>query len=662
MADLIALFSSDSFMPHGHCFLWRPDILWLSVGADIGIALAYFTIPVALIHLVHKRYDLEFNWIFVMFALFILACGATHVMDVITIWNPLYGTQGLIKLFTAAVSLVTAVMLWRLMPVLLKLPSTNELQQKEKSLEVLNEQLRHASKSTLNQVIESAPNGLLMVDQDGKIVLCNAQIELLFGYCRADLLFQKIEILVPERFSQMHPAHRAGYFGNPETRQMGAGRELTGLHKNGTEFPVEIGLNPIQTKDGQFVLASIVDITERKKVATDLAQAKQSAEEASFAKSSFLANMSHEIRTPLGAVLGFAELVVDPKIQPAEKAIFISAIKRNGELLSNIINDILDLSKIEAGKMQVVTQDVALSEVLTDTKTLLDLLASEKGIALSVSIEASVPEIINTDPLRLRQILINIIGNAIKFTSKGTVRVNVQKDLPEHGSNFLRFVIKDTGRGIGVDQVDKLFAPFSQADVTSKRNHGGTGLGLVLSKRFARLLGGDVVLTETQLGKGSTFTVMIDPGPVRSHKFKVSEEEAPVDGFQGEELRLKGIRILLAEDSSDNQILVSSLLKLAGATVEIVSNGREAIEKIKLNPYDILLMDLQMPVMDGFEATKELRKDGYLGKIVALTAHTLSDSREHCLQNGFDEHIGKPVKRDVLIEIIERSTRKGRMT
>jgi signal transduction histidine kinase len=392
-------------------------------------------------------------------------------------------------------------------------------------------------------------------------------------------------------------------------------------------------------------------ISERDKINQELIEARDAAETANLAKSAFLANMSHEIRTPLGALMGFADLVVDPRIRPAEKASFVAAIKRNGELLSSIINDILDLSKIEADKVHIETVEVALSEILIDTKSILDLQAQNKGIDLKIQVDENVPEKIKTDPLRLRQILINIIGNAVKFTSSGAVDVKVQQGPYKNGHQLLAFKVSDTGPGISSDQIGKLFAPFSQIDVTSKRKFGGTGLGLVLSKRFAHLLGGDVVLSESAPGQGSTFTITIDPG---THQFVRSElgQEIKLTGTRDDERRLEGINILLADDSLDNQVVVSNFLKLAGVSVDLASNGKEAIEKTKTRHYDVLLMDLQMPIMDGYEATAELRKEGYQGKIVAITAHALADDRRRCLQNGFDDHISKPVNRSTLIEVV----------
>lgn len=384
--------------------------------------------------------------------------------------------------------------------------------------------------------------------------------------------------------------------------------------------------------------------------AKDLIAAKEAAEAANMAKSAFLANMSHEIRTPLGAVLGFSDLLIDPNVEPSEKANYLSAIKRNGELLSNIINDILDLSKIEAGSMKIAVREVTINEILNDTKTLLDLNAKEKGIALNVVTAENVPEIVQTDPLRLRQILINIIGNAIKFTSKGSVDVHISLREGPDNTGRLAFVVKDTGGGIKENQIGKLFIPFSQADTTSKRKFGGTGLGLVISKRFANLLGGDVQLTETVFEKGSTFTITIDPGPIRSVVLGAAKPKSAE--AQKKNIRLDGVRVLLAEDSLDNQALITRLLKLSGAaSVEVASDGQEAVTKASGGAlYDVILMDLQMPLMDGYEATAQLRSQGYRGQIIALTAHTLSDERERCLRSGFDEHIGKPINRELLIE------------
>ena len=373
----------------------------------------------------------------------------------------------------------------------------------------------------------------------------------------------------------------------------------------------------------------------------EVSLAKHAADAANLAKSAFLANMSHEIRTPLGAVIGFSDLVVDPEIPVAEKQNYVAAIRRNGALVSSLINDILDLSKIEAGKMEANLRPTPLSEILTDTKTLLNLQAQEKGITLNITSLTSLPEVIETDALRLRQILINIIGNAIKFTERGSVDVTIR-----HEDGRLAFTVKDSGKGIRPEDARRLFAPFSQVDNSSKRKHGGAGLGLILSKRLANLLGGDVVLAHSDPTQGSTFLITINPGSIDSSAIVPTQSKS---GPAKTAERLDGLRVLLTDDAPDNQLLVSRLLKLAGAEVDIASNGREAVEKALAREYDVLLMDLQMPVMDGYEATRELRNHGYPGTIIALTAHALKEERERCMVSGFDDHLSKPINRSSLV-------------
>jgi signal transduction histidine kinase len=391
---------------------------------------------------------------------------------------------------------------------------------------------------------------------------------------------------------------------------------------------------------------------------------KESAEAASKAKSAFLANMSHEIRTPLGAVLGFSELMLNQNLSATERSNYVSAIKRNGELLSNIISDILDISKVEADKLEIERQDVPIEDVLTDITTMLRLQAQEKGLALTIASDGQLPSHISTDPLRLRQIIINIVGNAIKFTQRGAVEVKIKQLPNKNGHPLIAFEVKDSGEGIPPEQTKKLFQAFTQADVSTKRKHGGTGLGLILSKRLANLLGGDVVLAQSEVGVGSTFTITIDPGP-QSHQFvnnlvsstQELHDALPSQGMPDDAMRLRGLKVLLVEDAPDNQVLIGRFLKMAGAQVEIANNGREAIEKTDRDQFDLLLMDLQMPVMDGYEATETLRSGGYKKPIIALTAHALKEERLRCLASGFNDHIGKPVNRHILLDSIVHQCR-----
>lgn len=412
--------------------------------------------------------------------------------------------------------------------------------------------------------------------------------------------------------------------------------------------------DPEKRVKGFIIVAG--DVTKYKDIETQLKSAKEEAEVANETKSAFLANMSHEIRTPLGAVIGFSELMADNQMSPSEKLNTIEIIKRNGKLLSTIINDILDLSKVEAGKLEIERVDVQLRELLNEMLTLINLEASGKGIKLIVSSEGVVPQIIQTDPTRLRQILFNIVGNAIKFTAKGSVSITV-KLAPSDVSKLL-FIVKDTGTGIAPEQADRLFSPFTQADVTTTRRFGGTGLGLVLSKKLANALGGDVILKESQLGKGSTFVISIDHGQSKEVFFENMEDpqkiKANVIEFTPRDhaALLSRYQILVVDDSADNLALVKRILTLAGAKVETANNGKEGVEKALKGDFSFVLMDLQMPEMDGFEATQKLRDSGFDRPIIALTAHAMKEERKRCLDSGFTDHLTKPVDKEALFRAL----------
>ncbi|MDQ3231170.1 MAG: response regulator, partial [Pseudobdellovibrionaceae bacterium] len=403
------------------------------------------------------------------------------------------------------------------------------------------------------------------------------------------------------------------------------------------------------------VITVLADITDQRSFEENLRIAKEAADTASAAKSAFLANMSHEIRTPLGAILGYSELLVSQGIRPSERVNYVNALKRNGELLSNIINDVLDLSKVEAGKLDFEKQEVPIEEILTDITTLLHLQAAEKGISLIVSADGPIPATVQTDSLRLRQILMNIVGNALKFTERGSIEVKVKTVTGPQNQNLLAFIVTDTGSGISAEQANKLFKPFSQADVSTTRKFGGTGLGLTLSKKLAEGLGGDLELTTSRPGIGSTFTITIDPGRTSRVLFQSSNNalgRQASSSVPGQTVRIDGLKVLLVEDSIDNQIVVQRFLKIAGCNAELANNGREAIEMIQSKAYDVVLMDIQMPVMDGFEAVVELRRLGYQLPIIALTAHALKEQRQQCLDKGFSNHMTKPVNRDALIRML----------
>lgn len=509
------------------------------------------------------------------------------------------------------------------------------------------------------RIAETTPDVLYVFDLvERRMVFCNASTFALLGYAgevtSADLTFF-LRLVHPEDLATIqHDMRNLASAVDGEIVE----HELRLKHRLGHFRTLRFRTVVFDRRaDGSpwRILGLARDVTGSREAEENLLRAKEAAEAASRSKSAFLANVSHEIRTPLGAILGFSELLKDPALPHQERANYIDVIGRNGRELACLIDDILDLSKVEAGRLEVERIRFSLPNLLADVTTSLSVRAREKAIRLSVESVGTVPDTIVSDTTRLRQILINIIGNAVKFTDHGEVDVVVEttppKTLPGHQT--LKFTIKDSGRGIPEAKRSKLFQAFAQADSSTTRKFGGTGLGLILSRQLARLLGGDVVLAHSELGVGSTFIVTIDAGPVeaRPAEPKPTVARQRVDDKPTVK-QLDGVRVLLAEDVIDNQILLQRLLTGSGAKVDIVPNGLEAVKKAKTTAFDVILMDIQMPELDGLGATRQLRACGYDRPIIALTAHAMREEREKCLRSGCNDHLTKPVSISTLVQTV----------
>ena len=420
-----------------------------------------------------------------------------------------------------------------------------------------------------------------------------------------------------------------------------------------------------------FSTALLLQTRRQRRAQAALERARSEADAASRAKTDFLANMSHEIRTPMTAILGYVDLLADGNagVQGAPtRDEAVDTIRRNARHLLSVLNDMLDLSKIESGHMEVDRQPVRTVDLVQDVMRLMDDRARRRGIALKLALEGDVPEGIVTDPTRLRQILINLVGNAVKFTEHGAVTVTVRRDPDER--RMLGFEVADTGIGMTPEQLSRLYQPFVQADTSTTRRFGGTGLGLAITHRCVDMLGGTISVRSAP-GAGTTFDVRIDvgdmegtpPATLRSGAAAAPVPEAAPPAARVGRQPLSGVRVLLAEDGIDSQRLIRFHLERAGARVTVVENGAKAVEEVhaasRLDRHDVILMDMQMPVMDGYDAARRLAASGDCAPIIALTAQGMTGDRERCLESGCRDYLCKPVDARALIAAIRHAIAPG---
>ncbi|MRV70945.1 response regulator [Duganella sp. FT92W] len=660
---------------------------------------------------------------------------------------------------------------------------------------------REAADRRLLDMIDLAPNAIVVTDADGRIETFNREAERCFGYAREEILGRPVEMLVPSDQREAHQQLRHGFAStrlSPEPVHMGAGRTLHGLRKDGARFPAEISLSAIHTGEGQKVLAVIADITERERLRQDteayaaaLEQSRDRAEAANRAKSDFVANMSHEIRTPMNAVLGMAHLLGNTPLT-AQQRKYLNMVEASGQTLLAILNDVLDFSKIEARRMELAPVDFDLDETMGSLATTMTMNAGEKELELAIAVAQDVPRQLHGDALRLQQILVNLAGNAIKFTAQGEVVVRVACEARDAARVVLRFEVADTGIGISEAQQAQLFHAFTQGDESITRRFGGTGLGLAIAKKLIELMGGEIAVDSTP-GKGSRFWFSLPFGVVADAP-KVSRQPVPgmqrvlvaddnatsrelvcqqirAWGWEAEEAvsfgaalerlqaqppcsllladwhmpgmdapdavrkvrhiaedlpvvtmlnafardrvdaaatsvrqlrpdavlvkpvtssslydalhqalqskaagsdgvaapstiagRLKGVHFLLVEDNLLNQAVARGILEHAGATVDTVGDGQQAVDLLRTDAqrYDIVLMDMQMPVLDGFSATAILRRELKLTlPVIAMTAGVLASERDRCVEAGISDFIAKPVVVEDMLAVIARHLPAG---
>jgi len=522
---------------------------------------------------------------------------------------------------------------------------------------------RKRSQERLKLAIEASPSGMLMVDANGNIVMVNAKIEDLFGYHREELIGFKIEKIIPDKYKKSHPAMREKFFQLPEARAMGVGRDLYGLNKNGKEFPVEVGLNPISTESGQIVLASVVDITERRKIEESMRLAKEDlefrveertkelqvardlAEEASRMKSEFLANMSHEIRTPMNAVIGMCTILGKTNLDERQKQ-YADNIRDGANTLLTIINDILDFSKIEAGHMEVEAIDFDAVRVVESTCEMLATAARNKKLVLLAEIDENIPSKLKGDPERLRQILINLISNAIKFSNRGNIVVRTGVERIENEKAHLYFSVQDQGIGIENEHIDRLFKPFEQADGSISRRFGGTGLGLSICKRLVELMNGEIgVTSEKQSGTKFWFKIPMEIRSINQQPFLTES--------------LRSARVLIIEDDLYASQILSKYVTSWGIENTCVHLAKDAIAALRQayvedKKFDIAIVDYMLPDKNGIELAHQILSDPAIKetKLILLTAYDMPGLGKQAIANGFKAYLTKPIRRSSLLDAL----------
>ncbi len=529
MQTLIDYFGNNSFIPHGYCLSWDTTLLWMHAGSDVLLTFAYYSIAISLMFFVHKSKNLPYSWLLIMGVLFIMTCSTTHLMSAVLIWFPLYWLDAYVKVIAATVSVATAIAMYWVIPLALKLPSSTQLQ----------------------------------AEIDKRRTLTN-----------------------------------------------------------------ELTKTAVELEKHQQSLEKTIQ---------ELSVTKEAAEAANIAKSTFIATMSHELRTPLNAILGFSELMSLDKNATAKQKETLAIINRSGAHLLSMINDVLDISKIEAGRLELDIQPIDMIKLLQDIGEMINGRLLNKPLNFKLEIAENMPPFVNADSGKLRQVIINLLGNAIKFTKQGTVILRACSQ-PSSTINVLILEVMDSGIGISDDEQTQLFKPFVQ--LTQETDAKGTGLGLAISKTLIELMGGTISVNSV-LGEGSTFRIelpvtLANPDEIMTEtNYRMVKSLVPNQPIW---------RLLIVDDNADNRLLLVTALKNLGFEVYEAENGQTAIEAFKSWQPHLIWMDMQMPMMNGYEATTKIRQleGGDTVKIIALTASVFVNQHKNIIDAGCDTVMHKP--------------------
>lgn len=498
------------------------------------------------------------------------------------------------------------------------------------------------SELMLRKIIDASLDAVINIDSDGNVIAWSDQATKIFGYTREETLGKKMgDFIVPPQHREAHERGMKHFLLTEEGPVINNRIEITGFDKNGREFPIELSISPIKMRGKYFFSGFIRDITERKKAEQELISAKQAAEQAQLAEQQFLANMSHEIRTPMNAVIGMTHLLYETNPTESQKE-YLDSLRFSADSLMGIISNILDLSKIEANELEFEQRTFNLLELLKSLQQTFQFKVREKPISVVLDVDPKIKNHLIGDSVRLNQILTNLLGNASKFTNKGTIGVKAKLAVATGGQYIIQFQVHDTGIGIEEDNINKIFENFKQADVKITRKFGGTGLGLTIVKQLVELQGGSIEVESTK-DKGSVFTIIL---PFKDSGVLQTEVSIKEDSEHLISEALKKINLLVVEDNPMNQKLIIKILELWDCPFEIASNGYVAIEKSKEKKFDVILMDIHMPDIDGCETTQKIRANAENPNqdttIIALTAAALLDEKNRALEAGMDDFLTKP--------------------
>ncbi|MBF2047903.1 MAG: response regulator [Elainella sp. C42_A2020_010] len=691
----------NPFIPHGHCYLWKPDLVWLHLASDFLIAVAYYSIPFALVYFVQRRRDLPFNWIFLLFGAFIVACGTTHLMEIWTLWHPTYWISGGLKATTAGISLFTAVQLLPLIPKALALPSPAQLTEANQQLEAQIEErqrieaelrryqnelelrvqertaelvaankqlqreiterqrienvLRSSQETTQRQLVElesiyrNTPIGLCVLDTEFRFMRINESLAEMNGLPVSEHIGRSVHEVLPELGeAQAQIFQQVIQTGTPLLNQ-----EIRGTTpaQPGIERIWRVSYYPLRLPEQQVLGVNIVvqEITEQKQAELERERllaseqmARAAAEAANRTKDEFLSVLSHELRTPLNAILGWAQMLRSkPQLDAAIVQRALETIERNARGQANLINDLLDISRIITGKLRLNVCPVELITVIEAAIDTVRPAADAKEIQIRPILDPEAGPV-SGDADRLQQVVWNLLSNAVKFTPKGGwVQVRL-----ERVNSHVEIVVSDSGLGINPDFLPFVFDRFQQADSKTTRSHGGLGLGLAIVRHLVELHGGSVSVYSAGLGQGAIFTVQL-PLMV-AQPLKEGEPVHPradADALRSDLPQLYGLHILVVDDEADARELIRMILHQCGAEVSVAASASEAMALLDQLQPDLLISDIGMPNEDGYTLIRQLRAEFDSKRLpaVALSAYARVEDRTRALAAGFQLHLAKPV-------------------